>query len=358
MCSSFLLWSAQGVFFCGWRSEDERKKKQKASRDAEAREVGEMGEGEESEVGEVGKSGEGEKKKERTPFDEMMKRLADAYGAELVGYLGGIEGIASCEAVGGEVEMTHRLTDRVYRVKTQKDGEEESFLVHLEFESSYNPRMGRRLGMYGWGLYEKEELPVMHIVWQVGVDAPSYWPEGAWQRRCEETMVLQGELHASVRWREVWLPGGYDAEAFAKQAPTYLLPFAALMKGAKKPFIKRLAEAIMESEAQEDRKQDLLAMAAFFFARVFAMSEILEEIKMSWLEQNPLIDYVKQQALPGLQQGLQQGREEEKREMALKLLEMGMGMEQITKVTGLSAEAIVKMQAQAVGEPSATKEEG
>ena len=79
--------------------------------------------------------------------------------------------------------------------------------------------------------------------------------------------------------------------------------------------------------------------------------------KMSWLEQNPLIDYVKQQAL---QQGLQQGREEEKREMALKLLEMGMGMwmEQITKVTGLSAEAIVKMQAQAVGEPSATKEEG
>ena len=127
------------------------------------------------------------------------------------------------------------------------------------------------------------------------------------------------------------------------------------MKGAKKPFIKRLAEAIMGSEAQEDRKQDLLAMAAFFFARVFAMSEILEEIKMSWLEQNPLIDYVKQQAL---QQGLQQGREEEKREMALKLLEMGMGMEQITKVTGLSAEAIVKMQEQAVGEPSATKEEG
>ncbi|MCK6513340.1 hypothetical protein L6R29_25705 [Myxococcota bacterium] len=55
---------------------------------------------------------------------------------------------------------------------------------------------------------------------------------------------------------------------------------------------------------------------------------------------------------------MQQGREEEKREMALKLLEMGMGMEQITKVTGLSAEAIVKMQAQAVGEPSATKEEG
>ncbi len=115
----------------------------------------------------------------------------------------------------------------------------------------------------------------------------------------------------------------------------------------------------MGSEAQEDRKHDLLAMAAFFFARVFAISEILEEIKMSWLEQNPLIDYVKQQALQQGREALgQQGREEEKREMALRMLEMGLGMEQIAKVTGLAAEAIAKLQAQAVGEPTATKEEG
>ncbi len=105
----------------------ERKSRKRVER-VEAREVGETGEvEEESEVGEEGKS-EGEEKKERTPFDEMMKRLADASWCGTGGVSGGDRGdSASCEAVGGEVEMTHRLTDRVYRVKTPNEGEEESF---------------------------------------------------------------------------------------------------------------------------------------------------------------------------------------------------------------------------------------
>ncbi len=39
--------------------------------------------------------------------------------------------------------------------------------------------------MYGWGLYEKEEWPVIHLVWYVNTDAPSHWPAGAWQRERE-----------------------------------------------------------------------------------------------------------------------------------------------------------------------------
>ncbi len=54
----------------------------------------------------------------------------------------------------------------------------------------------------------------------------------------------------------------------------------------------------------------------------------------------------------------EQGREQARKEVALRLLEMGLGIEQITKVTGLAAEAVAKLQAQAVGEPSTTKEEG
>lgn len=124
------------------------------------------------------------RQEESTPFDELMKHLADHFGPQLVAYLGGIDGIESCESVGGEVEITHRLTDRLFRVKAKAPDSEmrEEFLVHLEFESSYNVRMGRRLGMYGWGIYERENLPVMHLVWYVSEHAPSYWPAGAWQR--------------------------------------------------------------------------------------------------------------------------------------------------------------------------------
>jgi predicted transposase/invertase (TIGR01784 family) len=60
----------------------------------------------------------------------------------------------------------------------------------------------------------------------------------------------------------------------------------------------------------------------------------------------------------GIEKGIEKGREEEKQEMAVRLMEMGSGVEQIVKVTGLSAEAIAALQARGVGEPSGTKKEG
>ncbi|MCK6509250.1 Eco57I restriction-modification methylase domain-containing protein, partial [Myxococcota bacterium] len=163
----------------------------------------------------------------------------DQYGRELVTYLGGLSEVGRCESVGGEVEITHRLTDRVFRVnaKLSPEGEQEDFLVHLEFESSYKTGMGHRLGTYGWGLCGRENLPVMHIVWYVSEKAPSHWPVGEWQREREEEMWLGGRLVGLVSWREIWFSGKYNAEDFVKEAPAYLLPFAALMEGAERPFI-------------------------------------------------------------------------------------------------------------------------
>lgn len=201
--------------------------------------------------------------------------------------------------------------------------------------------------MYGWGLYEKGSLPVRHLVWYVSEEAPSYWVAGTWKRERKEEMVFGGQTQAWVRWEEFWLPGGYKAADFVEEAPVYLLPFAALMEGEKKPLCSRLAEAIMESDAAPDRKQDLLVMAAFFLARERSLTlpEILEAFKMTWLEQNPLIDYIKQQNLQkgreeGLEEGLEKGREEQRKAIALRMLELGLSLEQIAAATGLSQDEI------------------
>ncbi|MCK6511058.1 hypothetical protein L6R29_13935 [Myxococcota bacterium] len=272
---------------------------------------------------------------ESTPFDELMKHLADRYGRELVTYLGGLSEVERCESVGGEVEITHRLTDRVFRVKAKlsPEGEQEEFLVHLEFESSYNKWMGQRLGTYGWHLCERENLPVMHLVWYVSEETPSYWPLGEWQREREEEMWIGGRLVGLVCWREIWFSGKYKAEDFVKEAPAYLLPFAALMEGAERPFIKRLAEAIMKSDVSEQHKQDLLLMASFLFARFFGVQIVQEEIKMSLLEPNPLVEYF-------MQRGQEKGRQEGRQEIIEKMLGQGLPPQVVANFTGLSVEEV------------------
>jgi hypothetical protein len=200
----------------------------------------------------------------------------------------------------------------------------EQFLVHLEFESSYNANIGKRLGAYGWGLYQKEKLPVQHIVWYVSEDKPSYWPDKAWYRYQTETMTIKAQDESWVRWREVWLPGPHNARDFIKTAPPYLWPFAALMRGTDREFVGQLTDAINNCTLPETARQDLLVMVVYFFARSFGLNSVMEIVTMSGLERNPLIDYFIQKGLEkGREQGLEQGREQGREQGLEQGLEQG-----------------------------------
>jgi hypothetical protein len=242
---------------------------------------------------------------------------------------------------------------------------QEQFLVHLEFESSYNANIGKRLGAYGWGLYQKEKLPVQHIVWYVSEDKPSYWPDKAWYRYQTETMTIKAQDESWVRWREVWLPGPHNARDFIKTAPPYLWPFAALMRGTDRAFVGQLTDAINNCTLPETARQDLLVMVVYFFARSFGLNSVMEIVTMSGLEHNPLIDYFIQKGLEkglekgreqglekgreqGLEKGLEKGREqglEQGREEGLRLAQMQIAIRLATQRFGpLSLSVLSKLQ--------------
>ncbi len=254
-----------------------------------------------------------------TPFDGLLKHLADQFAPDLLAYLVDLKGIKSCEPVGGEVEMIHRLTDRVWRVTQSLGKQTVEYLFHLEFESSSVPHMERRLGMYGWGLYAKEGLPVRHLVWYVGDRRPADWPDDAWRVDCEAEMAIGDDVISTLSWQEVWLPGGHDASHFLAEAPPYLLPFAVLMKGMKKPLLSRLKSLIMDSGLPSEQQQDLLAMVVFFACRKFELKDVLEAVQMEIFENNPMTDYLIQE---GIKRGLQRGREEGRQESLIHLLQV------------------------------------
>lgn len=282
---------------------------------------------------------------ERTPFDALLKHLADHFAPDLLSFLHQTGPLLRCESVGGEVEITHRLSDRFWKVSQEHEGTEYTYLMHMEFEAEYDPHIGRRLGMYGWGLFEKEKLPVSHLVWWVGGKRPSYWPKEAWYRQQRLEMTPRGQVTAFVEWREIWLPGGFQAEQFLQSAPPYLLPFAVLMEGMEPPLLVRLHNAILGSGLSEDHKQDLLVMAVFFASRSFALTEIMEIFDMADIEQNPLAQHlVEKGRQEGLQKGIQEGLLLKAKEVAAQLLQQGFEVEAILKLTGLSAEQLKELQ--------------
>ena len=105
------------------------------------------------------------------------------------------------------------------------------------------------------------------------------------------------------------------------------------MEGAERPFIKKLIGAIMESDASEEYKQDLLLMASFLFARFFGMQAVQEEIKMSLLEPNPLVDYF-----------MQRGRQEGRQEIIERMLSQGLPSQIVANLTGLSVEEVLSLE--------------
>jgi predicted transposase YdaD len=123
-------------------------------------------------------------------------------------------------------------------------------------------------------------------------------------------MVVRGKVMSWVRWWEVWLPGGYLAQEFIKEAPAYLLPFAALMSDMNKPLLSQLKERIMNASVEAGQKQDLLAMLVFFACRMFSPKEVMEVIHMDLFTNNPLIAYLEHKS-----------REEGKLEGKLSLLQ-------------------------------------
>ena len=289
------------------------------------------------------------KEPEYTPFDGLLKHLTDQFAPELLAYLGDIEHIKECSSIGGEIELMHRLSDRVWKITEDKAQNDLTYLLHLEFESSPSDNIGERVGMYGWGVFQKEQLPVRHIVWYVGELKPKGWPEDTWFRFVHKEMKIETEVESWVRWKEIWLPGKYSAVQFLEEAPPYLLPFSALMKGADRSLIKQLHEVISEASLPETQRQDLLAIAAFFLCRHFKLSDIKEVFDMEALEHNPLGEYLLQKGIEqgpeqGIEQGLEQGERKAQIKIAKRLLLAGTPPQEICELTELPLEEIQRLE--------------
>ena len=90
--------------------------------------------------------------KKPKPYDQAFKYLAEQDPTALLVLLGALkpEQKVTIELLPNEVTVSAKLPDSVYLVKTKN---EPSRIVHIEAQTSYDPKMPRRMTDYALRLW-------------------------------------------------------------------------------------------------------------------------------------------------------------------------------------------------------------
>ena len=93
------------------------------------------------------------------PFDTTTRYLIQAYPADWLAFLGfGLTG--PVEVIDANLSTVSAEVDKVVRIGDARSGR----LVHVEFQSGYDPRIGERLLRYNAMLLEERRLPVASVL--------------------------------------------------------------------------------------------------------------------------------------------------------------------------------------------------
>jgi predicted transposase YdaD len=100
---------------------------------------------------------------QKQSYDNLLKRLVENQPAAILPWLFPDLGIEIVEELNVEVLLPPRRTDRVYRARLRKYGGK-MVILHVEFESTANTKMAKRLLIYHALLLEKHNLPVLSLI--------------------------------------------------------------------------------------------------------------------------------------------------------------------------------------------------
>lgn len=94
------------------------------------------------------------------PYDNLLKRLLENQASSIIPLLLPEGDVTIVEELNIEVLLPPRRTDRVYKAPYKG----EMHIFHIEFESSANTKMDKRLLVYHALLLEKHELPIISVI--------------------------------------------------------------------------------------------------------------------------------------------------------------------------------------------------
>jgi len=206
--------------------------------------------------------------------------------------------------------------------------ESENLVLHVEFQTAPDPKMPFRMADYYLRVYRRFPEKTMR---QIVVYLRETTSELVYQETFEAGQMRHG-FEAIRLWEQ-------PLEQFLS-APG-LLPFAPLSQTQNRVEALRLAAREIEKMRDRRRQSNVASSAAVLAGLVLTQEEIRRLLRSEVMKESVIYQEIKEEGLregrqEGLQQGLQQGRQSAIAEIAAKLLDSGMEIEQVASVTGLT----------------------
>jgi predicted transposase YdaD len=240
----------------------------------------------------------------RKEWDQSLKFLTKQNPQSFVSFL--LEGAEFLREIDKELQSRTLLADLVYEVQWHG----ETIILHVEFQSSRNEMMARRVWEYNVLVGCATQLPVYSVVLYLVKDGIAIEPP-------YEQCLSSGELIHHFRFRNLKL-WEVDASELRQPGMEGMLPLLPLTRnGACREVVE---ETILD--LARVKRQDLLPVAYLIAALAFPVdgvdTEWLKErfrpmlnlFHNSWAYQELVADGKQEGRQEGLLEGLQEGRQE------------------------------------------------
>lgn len=246
--------------------------------------------------------------------DITSKTIIAANPDDWVRWVSGVEDARGCELMSGELQFIRRFTDTLVLVRASSVGE---FIVLFEIQNSYILTMPDRMRTYAALASEVYRMPVFPVLINVkpyGKPIPTRF----------ESEFLGLTARQDYRVINLW---EVEAEDILARDLWALIPLLPTMKGASEELIETArARVILDRHLQLTKMAGELDFALALFTEAFFGKETALRIfggkMLEIIAQTSLYQEVLRR---GLEEGREQGLEEEIRRVLFKLLKKRFG---------------------------------
>ncbi len=262
------------------------------------------------------------------PADIGSKRLVGLKPTAWVRWLTGEPAVVAQEIVSGEFQWVSRTNDVLIKVTSPEEGD---FLVANEIQIRPDKRIGRRIRAYAALAEERYDLKTYSVV--VNILPPRRPDEVIVTSYCCEFLgqTSQHDFKVINLWEQE------VNQVFEKKLDT-LLPFVPILKGGNNERVIGKAVTLLRADEKLTELEPLLA----FFASFVLKTNIVQKI-MRWdmtiLLESPWYNEL-------IEEGIEQGRREERTELLLRFLKIRFGElspELVENIDKLSTEQLLKL---------------
>jgi predicted transposase/invertase (TIGR01784 family) len=258
-------------------------------------------------------------------FDNLSKFLAQEYSQDFATWLVG-RPVKFTELKPTELSLEPIRADSIILLKSQ------GLISHTEFQTDPDPEIPFRKADYALRIHRKfpsHDL-LQNVIYLRKTDSPLVFIDFF------EAKQLRHEFNVIRLWEQ-------PTEKFLRYPG--LWPYAALTDTADP--IGVLAEVAEKIDRMDDRRQqsNLSAISAVMAALSLDRDQVESILRRNFMKESAIYQKWRQENLAeGRVEGQGEGREIERRSIALRMLAEGMSLEVTSKITGYSIQQIQSFQ--------------